>query len=177
MKKIAIPQENEYALYYEKFITLVNQEKSVLDQLKENAKINERKLLSLSDEVLSTPYAPGKWSIKDIIMHLTDGERVFLYRAMRFARNDQSPLSFFDENEFAKQANASSMPIRKILKEYKTTRAATLAFFSNQSAAILKRKGFAGNTPTSVRACAWMICGHELHHWKVIQDRYLGGHL
>lgn len=177
MKKITIPQENEYALYYEKFIVLVNKDKSVLDQLKENARLHEKKLLSLSDEVLSTPYASGKWSIKDIMMHLTDGERVFLYRAMRFARNDQSSLSFFDENEFAKQANATSMSIKNILKEYKTTRAATLAFFSNQSSAILKRTGIASNTPTSVRACAWIICGHELHHWKVIQDRYLGGHL
>jgi hypothetical protein len=137
----------------------------------------EQKVLSLSDEVLCKPYAPGKWSIKDILMHLTDGERVFLYRAMRFARNDKSPLPFFDENEFAKQVNATAMPIRKILKEYKTTRQATLAFFSNQSAAILKRTGMASNAAMSVRACAWVICGHELHHWHVIQERYLGARL
>ncbi len=177
MKNIAKPQETEHAVYYEKFIALVDDKKSVLDQLKANAKMIEQKVLSLSDDILSSPYAPGKWSIKDILMHLTDGERVFLYRAMRFARNDQSPLPFFDENEFAKQANATAMPIRKILKEYKTTRQATLAFFSNQSAAILKRMGMASHAAMSVRACAWIICGHELHHWKVIQDRYLGARL
>ena len=110
-------------------------------------------------------------------MHLIDGERVFLYRAMRFARNDKSPLPFFDENEFAKQANATAMPIRKILKEYKTTRQATLAFFTNQSAATLKRIGMASNASMSVRACTWIICGHELHHWNIIQDRYLGARL
>ncbi len=177
MKKIPQPQETEHAVYYEKFIALVDKNRSVLDQLKENARMIEQKVLSLSDEVLCKPYATGKWSIKDILMHLTDGERVFLYRAMRFARNDKSPLPFFDENEFAKQANATAMPIRKILKEYKTTRQATLAFFSNQSAAILKRTGMASNAAMSVRACAWVICGHELHHWHVIQERYLGARL
>ena len=177
MKHIAKPQEAEHAVYYEKFIALVDLKKSVLDQLKANAKMIEQNLLSLSDDKLSSTYAPGKWTIKDIVMHLIDGERVFLYRAMRFARNDKSPLPFFDENEFAKQANATAMPIRKILKEYKTTRQATLAFFTNQSAATLKRIGMASNASMSVRACAWIICGHELHHWNIIQDRYLGARL
>ncbi len=177
MKHIAKPQEAEHAVYYEKFIALVDLKKSVLDQLKANAKMIEQNLLSLSDDKLSSTYAPGKWTIKDILMHLIDGERVFLYRAMRFARNDKSPLPFFDENEFAKQANATAMPIRKILKEYKTTRQATLAFFTNQSAATLKRIGMASNASMSVRACTWIICGHELHHWNIIQDRYLGARL
>jgi uncharacterized damage-inducible protein DinB len=129
MKHIAKPQEAEHAVYYEKFIALVDANKSVLDQLKSNAKMIEQSVLLLSDDILSRTYAEGKWTIKDILMHLIDGERVFLYRAMRFARNDKSPLPFFDENEFAKQANATAMPIRKILKEYKATRQATLAFF------------------------------------------------
>jgi uncharacterized damage-inducible protein DinB len=174
MKKIPKPQLNEHALFYEKYIDLVPESIAVLDQLKANAKKLEQQLLTLSDQVLSTPYAPGKWSIKDIILHITDTERVFLYRAMRFARNDKSPLPFFDENEFAREANANSMSLRKILKEYKTTRQATLAFFANQPAVILRRVGMASNASTSVRACAWIICGHELHHWNVINERYPG---
>lgn len=173
MKKIAKPAINEFALYYEKFVDMVSVESSVLDQLRDNALSFEKELLSKSDEQLSTPYAPGKWSMKDILMHLVDCERVFLYRAMRFARGDKSPLPFFDENEFAVQANATSMPIKKILKEYKTIRKASIAFFSNQSSSILKRTGTASNTPMSVRACAWVICGHEMHHRNVIRERYL----
>lgn len=172
MKKIAKPAINEFALYYEKFVDMVSVESSVLDQLRDNALSFEKELLSKSNEQLSTPYAEGKWTIKDILMHLVDCERVFLYRAMRFARGDKSPLPFFDENEFALQANATSMPIKKILKEYRTIRKASIAFFSNQSSSVLKRTGTASNTPMSVRACAWVICGHEMHHWNVIRERY-----
>ena len=173
MKKISKPTSNEYALYYEQLISLVNDEISVLDQLKMNAKLIEQQILTITDEQLSYSSAPDKWTIKDIIMHLTDLERVFLYRALRFARNDKMPLLFFDENEFAKQAKAVDMPIKKILKEYKTSRQASIAFFANQPVAILKRTGMASNTTTSVRACAWIICGHEIHHWNVIREKYL----
>jgi hypothetical protein len=173
MKKIARPIETEYALYYEKFINLVDRERSVLDQLKTNAKEIESKLLSLTKQELETSYEAGKWTIKDIIQHLVDCERVYIYRAMRFARNDKMPLPFFDENEFARQANANLIPIKKILKEYKTSRQASIAFFSNQSNLVLKRVGMASQASMSVRACAWIICGHELHHWKMIQEKYL----
>jgi hypothetical protein len=173
MKKITKPTQFEHADYYESFIKLVNENTSVLDQLKNNAKEIEGLILSLTEPQLTKPYAEGKWSIKDIIQHLIDFERVMIYRAMRFARHDKTAQPFFDENEFAKAAKASSMPIKKLLKEYKTTRQATLTFFNNQTADTFKRAGIAGNTMTTIRALAWIICGHELHHWKVIRERYL----
>jgi DinB superfamily len=173
MKKITKPTQFEHADYYGSFIKFVDENTSVLDQLKNNAKELEILMLSLSEQQLTTPYADGKWCIKDIVQHLIDCERVFVYRAMRFARHDKTAQPFFDENEFAKAAKASSLPIKKLLKEYKTTRQATLAFFNNQSADTCKRAGIAGNTMTTVRALAWIICGHELHHWAVIKDRYL----
>ena len=172
MKKITKPFENEYALYYENYVSKPDPTRSVLDQLKENAKLIEQFCKSYTDASLSLPYAEGKWSVKDILMHQIDFERVFLYRAMRFARKDLSPLPFFDENAFAEVAQASSMPINKLLKEYKATRQASLAFFANQTAASLKRIGYASQTAMSVRACAWVLCGHELHHWHVMQERY-----
>ena len=174
MKKITKPTQFEHADYYGSFIKLVNENTSVLDQLKNNAKKIELLILSLTELQLTTAYAEGKWTIKDIIQHLIDCERVFVYRAMRFARHDKTAQPFFDENEFAKAAKASSMPIKKLLKEYKTTRQSTLAFFNNQSADTCKRAGIAGNTSTTVRALAWIICGHELHHWAVLRERYLG---
>jgi hypothetical protein len=173
MKKITKPTQFEHADYYESFIKLVDESASVLDQLKNNAKEIELLLLSLTEPQLTTPYAAGKWCIKDIIQHLIDFERVMIYRAMRFARHDKTAQPFFDENVFAKAAKASSMPIKKLLKEYKTTRQATLAFFNNQSADTCKRAGIAGNTMTTVRALAWIVCGHELHHWGVMRERYL----
>jgi hypothetical protein len=173
MKKITKPTQFEHADYYESFIKLVDENTSVLDQLKNNAKEIELLILSLTEPKLITPYAEGKWCIKDIVQHLVDCERVFVYRAMRFARHDKTAQPFFDENEFTKAAKASSMPIKKLLKEYKTTRQSTLAFFNNQSTDTYKRAGIAGNTMTTVRALAWIICGHELHHWAVIKNRYL----
>jgi hypothetical protein len=173
MKKIIKPTQFEHADYYGSFIKLVDESTNVLDQLRNNAKEIEILILSLTEPQLTTAYAEGKWCIKDIIQHLIDCERVFVYRAMRFARHDKTAQPFFDENEFAKAAKATTMPIKKILKEYKTSRQATLAFFNNQSADTHKRAGIAGNTMTTVRALAWIICGHELHHWRVIRERYL----
>ncbi|MEQ1552794.1 MAG: DinB family protein [Ferruginibacter sp.] len=173
MKKITKPTQYEHADYYHTYIKLVSENVGVLEQLKNNAKQIETLILSLTEHQLTTAYAKDKWSIKDIVQHIIDCERVFLYRAMRFARNDKSAQPFFDENEFAKAAKASSLPIKKLLKEYKTARQATLAFFDNQNADTLKRAGIAGNTMTTVRAIAWIICGHELHHWNVINEKYL----
>jgi uncharacterized damage-inducible protein DinB len=173
MKKITKPTQFEHADYYGSFIQLVDENVSVLDQLKNNSKQIEALLLSLAEPQLTTPYAEGKWCIKDIVQHLVDCERVFVYRAMRFARHDKTAQPFFDENEFAKAAKASSMPIKKLVKEYKTTRQATLAFFNNLTSDTCKRAGIAGNTSTTVRSLAWIICGHELHHWKVIREKYL----
>lgn len=173
MKKISEPSHLEYAMYYETYIQKVQKNSSVLDQLKSNCKTHIVLLKNLTELQLTTPYAPGKWSIKDLVQHIIDCERVFIYRAMRFARNDKSPLPFFDENQFALEAKANQIPISKLIKEYQTTRAATLTFFANQSAQTLKRIGIASNYNMSVRACAWIICGHELHHFQVIHERYL----
>lgn len=174
MKKIAEPTHLEHAMYYEQYVNLVSKEISVLDQLKTNSKVVSELIKSLNETQLTTPYAEAKWTIKDILLHLIDCERVFLYRAMRFARNDKSPLPFFDEDAFAKEGNANSIKTSKLIKEYLTTRAATITFFNNQSAATLKRIGIASNYNMSVRACAWIACGHELHHLNVIRERYLG---
>lgn len=173
MKKINKPRDVEYALYYDAYIALVPAETSVLDQLKASAKEVTALYKSLSPEALTTPYAEGKWSLKDLLMHLIDVERVFVYRAMRFARMDRTPLPFFDENEFAKQAHADKIPLTKLLKEYNANRNVTIAFFNNLTAKQTERSGIASQAAMSVRACAWIIMGHELHHRRIIMERYL----
>jgi uncharacterized damage-inducible protein DinB len=176
MKRIPKPLPAEYAVYYGQYIDAVPENTNILDGLKLFAKETEQRLLLLSEEQLLHRYAADKWSIKDIMLHVVDCERIFLYRALRFSRNDKMALPFFDENEFAKEANADSLPIKKILKEYKTQRAATIAFLANQSTKVLKRTGIASQAAMSVRACAWIIYAHERHHWKVIEEKYLNRH-
>jgi uncharacterized damage-inducible protein DinB len=173
MKKIGFPTELEYAMYYEPYFKLVDKNTSVLDQLKTNAKEITELLKRCSVEQLQYRYAVGKWSIKDILQHLMDVERIFIYRALRFARKDTTPLPFFDENLFAKVANAEAISIKKLLKEYTTCRNATISFFNNMDAAKQKATGIASNYTMSVRACAWIICAHELHHLQIIKERYL----
>jgi uncharacterized damage-inducible protein DinB len=173
MKKIPKPGYLEHAVYYGQFIALVNTNASVLLQLKNNAKALEVLLKSLLNEQLERPYQSGKWTIKEILQHLMDVERVLMYRALRFSRNDPSAQPFFDENQYIENSIANELPIKKLLKEYKLQRQNTIVFFENQTAATLKRTGIASNTNMSVRACAWIICGHEFHHLNIIKERYL----
>ncbi len=173
MKKIPKPTDLEYAVYYESFLQKLSADINVFKKLKDNAANIKALLSTLSEQQLTMPYATGKWTIKDILQHLIDFERVLIYRAMSFARNDKRPIPFFDENEYAKQASATQQSIKKIGKDYKAVRQSTLAFFENQTAASLKRTGIASNYTMSVRACAWIICGHELHHINIVNERYL----
>lgn len=173
MKKISKPNYTEFAMYYEPYLALIDDSKSVLDQLKTSAKEISILFKQLAEEELKTPYEEGKWTLKDMLMHLIDTERVFAYRAMRFARGDQSAQPFFDENEFAKLADANKINTSKLLKEYNSCRNLTITFLNNLSAAQMLKKGIASNYAMSVRACAWIILGHELHHRNIVKERYL----
>lgn len=173
MKKISKPDFTEFALFYEHYIEQIDTSTSVLDQLKRSAKDLTALYRSLDEEQLLFRYAEDKWSMKDIMMHLIDVERVFAYRAMRFARADRTPLPFFDENEFARQANADKINTAKLLKEFNACRDLTIVFFNNLNAKQMLMTGIASNFPMSVRACAWIILGHEQHHRNVIRDMYL----
>ncbi|MBL7754024.1 MAG: DinB family protein [Chitinophagaceae bacterium] len=172
MKKISKPEYLEFAQYYENYILQVDQTRSVLDQLKQNSKELAALYLKQDESKLQQPYASDKWSPKDLLMHLIDTERVFLYRGMRFARKDKTPLPFFDENEYTRQAAANNINTRRLIKEYLATRQASIAFFNNLTASQLKNQGIASQFTMSVRACIWIICGHEIHHVRVLKERY-----
>lgn len=172
MKSITKPTDIEYAVYYQAFINLVKDDVQVLKQLKENGKAIESLIKSLPEEKLLYSYENDKWNIKDILQHLIDVERVFVQRALRFARADKNAQAFFEENKFAVEANATKIPIKKLLKDYKNLRAATLSFFETLPTSTFKKTGIASNSAMSVRACAWIICGHELHHLKIIKEKY-----
>lgn len=130
-------------------------------------------LRSLSEEALMYRYAPDKWTIKEIVGHLIDGERIFTYRALRFSRNDRTELSSFDENLFAPESNANHRSGKDLLDEFDLVRASTIAMYRSFSDAMLDRKGSANQTIVSVRELGFIIAGHELHHQEVLKEKYL----
>ena len=118
-------------------------------------------------------YAEGKWTIKEIIQHIIDTERIFAYRALRISRNDKSPLPGFEENDYALIANGSARTIQELLSELLAVRQSTLSLFKTFSDEILLRKGIASEREMSVRALGFIIIGHQDHHQNVFQERYL----
>lgn len=118
-------------------------------------------------------YAEGKWTIKDIIQHVIDTERIFAYRALRFSRNDQTPLPSFEENDYADNTDSNSRSIQDLLTEFSAVRHSTLLFYKSLSEEQLKRIGTASGNQISVRALGFVMIGHQKHHQKVFEERYL----
>jgi hypothetical protein len=128
---------------------------------------------SIPGDRWNTGYAPGKWSIKDLVQHMIDTERIFCYRALRFARNDATELAGFDENNFAQQANAGRRSKDALLEELAAVQQASLLLFQSFDEEQLEAAGTANGNRIYVRAIGFIIAGHALHHKKVVQDRYL----
>ena len=118
-------------------------------------------------------YAEGKWTIKDIIQHVIDTERIFAYRALRFSRNDKTPLPSFEESDYADNTDSNKRSIQDLLTEFSAVRHSTLLFYKSLSEEQLKRIGTASNNPISVRALGFVMIGHQKHHQKVFEERYL----
>jgi hypothetical protein len=118
-------------------------------------------------------YAPGKWSIKQVVGHIMDAERIFAYRALRIGRGDSTPLPGFDENLYVPASGAEHRSLIDLLAEFHAVRRATLALFHHLPAEAATRTGIVGGATVSVRALAWVITGHERHHLHILRERYL----
>ncbi|TDP02940.1 DinB family protein [Flavobacterium sp. 245] len=118
-------------------------------------------------------YAEGKWTIKDIIQHIIDCERIFAYRALRFSRNDKTALPSFEEDDYANNTDSNKRSIQELLTEFSALRHSTLLFYKSLSEEQLKRIGTASNNQISVRALGFVVIGHQKHHQKVFEERYL----
>ncbi|TDE49114.1 DinB family protein [Flavobacterium sp. GT3P67] len=118
-------------------------------------------------------YAEGKWTIKDITQHLIDAERIFAYRSLRISRNDKTPLPGFEENDYVENTNANERSIQDLLTEFSAVRQSTILLYKSFSDEQLKRIGVASNKEISVRALGFVTIGHQKHHQKVFQERYL----
>lgn len=127
---------------------------------------------SIDEEHGSFSYAEGKWSIKELLCHVMDAERIFAYRALRFARNDKTPLAGFEENAYAPEANANGRRINTLADEMERLRSSTIDLFRSFNLTMLDRKGSANQTEISVRNLGFVIPGHETHHRLILQERY-----
>ena len=173
MRFIAAPLKGTYPAYAEMYLNTLPPATDVLQYL--SASFNEIKTLvsGLSEEQLLFRYEPGKWSIKEVLVHLVDDERIYSYRALRFARNDHAALPGFDQDEYNRYAEADQRRLDNILDEYATVRFATISLFNNLPEASLDRGGVADNHETSVRGLVWHIAGHQQHHINIIRQKYL----
>ena len=127
----------------------------------------------LSDEKMHFRYAPGKWTIKDMLVHMSDCERIFVYRALRFSRGDETALPGFDESSYAEYAGANEREKEDIMREYSLVRESSIAFVESLSDEALNRKGSANGYPVSVRLLVNLIYGHHKHHLNILRERYL----
>lgn len=128
---------------------------------------------SIPEKMCDHRYADGKWSIREVLCHMEDAERIFAYRALRFARNDKTPLAGFEERDYAPQANATGRTLKKIADEMQHLRSSTLDLFESFTEEMLVRKGTANNNEMSVAALGFIIAGHETHHRNILKERYL----
>lgn len=174
MSHIAIPRpkSDEHAEYYAKYVDKVP-DGDLIAQLRDQATETVGLLKDLSPERANYAYGPGKWTIKQVIGHITDSERVFAYRALRFARGDSTELPGFDQDLFMESANFADRTLEDLLEEFEGVRASTIHFAKSLDEAALVRRGRASDNPVSVRALLYIIAGHERHHAALLKERYL----
>jgi hypothetical protein len=167
---IGRPDSIEYAPYYGKYVSLVP-EGDILVTLGRQS-LETVALLAPREAVGDSRYAPGKWSVKESVGHLIDTERVFSYRALRIARNDKTPLAGFEQDDYVKYGPFAQLSLSTLLEEFTLVRKATVALFRALDETAWTRRGVASNNEVTVRALAYMIAGHELHHRRIFQERY-----
>ena len=167
------PKKDEYAKYYQPYIDKVPKG-NILDNLKSVHQETQDFFKNVGEINGNYRYAPGKWTLKEVLIHLIDAEQVFAYRALRFARKDKTPLPGFEENDYVDAVDVSNRTIKDLMKEYRITRDLTLVMFSHFEEWMFEERGTASDNEISVRALAYCILGHEIHHREVIKERYLG---
>lgn len=166
------PEPGEYAPYYAPYLAAVSN--GDLLRLLEDQGAEMLDLLRAFGEARgSYRYAPGKWSVKEVVGHVTDAERIFACRALRFARADTTVLPGFEQNSYVAAAGFDRRSLADLAEEFADVRKSTLKLFTGLDAPALKRAGVASGHPVTVRALAWIIAGHEQHHAQILRERYL----
>jgi len=170
---VSRPEPGEYNPYYAPYIDLIPQGDlvTILERQAEETKIL---LKGLSERQADFRYGKGKWSIKEVLGHITDTERIMAYRLLVIARGDMVDLPGFDENEYVRQGGFDKIPFTELLGNFLAVRGATLSLVNIMDSSIWTREGVANGSKVSARALVSIIAGHELHHRKIIMQRYIG---
>ena len=172
-RTIEKPGTGEYPAYAHIYIDLLPDDGLILRHLENNLKSTKKFIASIPKARLLHRYTEGKWTIKEIVGHLIDDERIYVYRALRFARNDSTKLPGFEQDQYVHYSEANQRDIKDLLDEFTMVRQSTIAFFRSLDDTALIRTGVADSNRASVRALAYHIAGHELRHMNIIRERYL----
>lgn len=165
------PAATDHAPYFSRYIDLVPEE-DILRALEEQSSETQKLLAGIDEVRASYRYAEGKWSIKEVIGHVIDTERIMGYRALALARGETQPIPGFDENEYVRNAGFDSWRIGDLAESYALTRRSNVVLFRNLPREAWDRRGIVNGNPVSVRALAYIIPGHERHHLNVVRERY-----
>lgn len=166
------PEAGEYAPYFERYISLVP-DGDIVTVLNEQMDETLGLLRDIPEERAGFRYAPDKWSIKELLGHIIDAERIFAYRALRFARKDETPLPGFEQDDYIEHASYDDCRLSELAAELESVRRSTIFLFKHLAKEAWLRTGTANESEASVRAIAYMIAGHERHHCAILRERYL----
>lgn len=168
---IGRPESTEYQTYFAKYVSLVPGE-DILTTLQEQADQSLAQLMSVGEEMGDYRYAHGKWSAKEVLGHIVDTERIFAYRALRISRNDQTPMEGFEQDDYIRHGPFQNCRLRDLAQEFACVRHSTLYLFRDLDQGAWLRRGVANKAEVTVRALAYIIAGHELHHLKILKELY-----
>ena len=166
------PDFDKVPAFYKKYVEFVK-EMDLVEALRYAGKVVQELVLSIPEEKAPYRYAEGKWTIKEVLNHMMDAERVFAYRALRFSRNDLTPLAAFDENAYATEANAQGRTLHQFAREMQWLRETTVDLYESFTPEMLRREGTASDQKISVLNLGYIIAGHDLHHRHILLERYL----
>src|SRR5579862_2968036 len=168
---IARPEPGEYAPYYDRYISLVLGS-DILETLDAQRRQTMLLLSGREESEGSFRYAPDKWSAKQVLGHVCDTERIFAYRALRIARGDRTPIEGFEQDDYVRNGPFHELPISELIDDYLAVRRATLTLLRNLDEPAWLRRGIANKNEVSVRGLAYIVAGHEVHHRRILEERY-----
>jgi uncharacterized damage-inducible protein DinB len=168
---IARPEPGEFAPYYDRYISLVAGS-DILATLDAQRRQTMTLLCGRDEDDGDFRYAPDKWTAKQVLGHLCDSERIFAYRALRIARGDQTPMEGFEQDDYVRNGPFAQIPLAEMIEEYIAVRHATLTLLRNLDEPAWTRRGVANKNEVTVRALAYIIAGHELHHRGILEEKY-----
>jgi len=168
---VARPEPGEYAPYYDRYISLILG-LDIVGTLESQRREMLLLLCGRDESEGDFRYAPDKWTVKEVLGHVCDTERIFAYRALRIARGDKTPIEGFEQDDYVRNSPVANRPLAEVIEDYIAVRRATITLFRNLDEAAWLRRGIANNNEVSVRAIAYTAAGHELHHRRILKEKY-----